>query len=304
MWKYIVKKVSIAILTVFVLATLTFFLVKLLPGDPFLNDKVPAAVQEKQRAYYGLDKPVVEQYFVYMGNLLHGDLGTSLKQVGRSVVNIIKESFPVSASLGLTSFIISQLVGVLFGILCAQFKDKLPDYILMIVAILGIALPSMVLGPLLRYFFGVKLMWLPVAGWGNLKQTVLPVVVLSMSGIAGSTRSMRASMLAVTTQDYIKTARAKGLSPVKVVLRHQLKNSLVPIISNMGVGLASVMMGSFVVESIFLIPGLGKYFVDCVTTLDYPLVMGLTIFYGAFLVTANLLIDILYGILDPRIRVK
>lgn len=304
MLKYVLKKVGIAILTVFVLATITFFLVKLLPGDPFLNDKVPQKVQDLQRAYYGLDKPVVEQYFVYMNNLLHGELGTSLKQVGRNVEDIIKDSFPVSASLGLSSFLLSQLIGILFGILCAQFKDKLPDYILMIIAILGIALPSMVLGPILRHYFGVKLMWLPVAGWGSFKQTILPVIVLAMSGVAGSTRSMRASMLAVTTQDYIKTARAKGLSPIKVVLRHQLKNSLVPIISNFGVALASVMMGSFVVESIFLIPGLGKYFVDCVTTLDYPLVMGLTIFYGTFLVVANLLIDILYGLLDPRIRVK
>ena len=304
MLKYVLKKVGIAILTVFVLATITFFLVKLLPGDPFLNDKVPQKVQDLQRAYYGLDKPVVEQYFVYMNNLLHGELGTSLKQVGRNVEDIIKDSFPVSASLGLSSFLLSQLIGILFGILCAQFKDKLPDYILMIIAILGIALPSLVLGPILRHYFGVKLMWLPVAGWGSFKQTILPVIVLAMSGVAGSTRSMRASMLAVTTQDYIKTARAKGLSPIKVVLRHQLKNSLVPIISNFGVALASVMMGSFVVESIFLIPGLGKYFVDCVTTLDYPLVMGLTIFYGTFLVVANLLIDILYGLLDPRIRVK
>ena len=304
MLKYVLKKVGIAILTVFVLATITFFLVKLLPGDPFLNDKVPEKVQDLQRAYYGLDKPVVEQYFVYMNNLMHGDLGTSLKKVGRSVWDIIRDSFPVSASLGLTSFLMSQLIGIVFGILCAQFKDKLPDYILMIVAILGIALPSMVLGPILRHYFGVKLMWLPVAGWGSFKQTIMPVIVLAMSGVAGSTRSMRASMLAVTTQDYVKTARAKGLSPIKVVLRHQLKNALVPIISNFGVALASVMMGSFVVESIFLIPGLGKYFVDCVTTLDYPLVMGLTIFYGTFLVTANLLIDILYGLLDPRIRVK
>ncbi|MDO5422548.1 MAG: ABC transporter permease [Eubacteriales bacterium] len=304
MVKYIAKKIGTALLTVFVLATLTFFLVKLLPGDPFLNEKVPQAVQDQQRAYYGLDKPVWEQYLTYMGNLLHGNLGTSLKQVGRNVGDIIKEAFPVSAKLGLAAFLFSELVGILFGILCAQFKDRLPDYILMVVAVLGIALPSMVLGPLLRYLFGVKLMVLPVSGWGSAKQAVLPVFVLAISGIASTTRSMRASMLSVTTQDYIKTARAKGLSPVKVVMWHQFKNSLVPIMTNMGVALASIMMGSFVVESIFLIPGLGKYFVDCVTTLDYPLVMGLTIFYGAFLVTANLIIDILYGVVDPRIRVK
>lgn len=304
MIKYIAKKVGIAILTVFVLATLTFFLVKLLPGDPFMNEKVPVKVQEAQRAYYGLDKPVAEQYFIYMNNLLHGNLGTSLKQVGRNVGDIIAEAFPVSARLGLIAFVLSELISILFGILCAQFKDRLPDYILMIVAILGVALPSMVLGPLVRYLFGVKLKILPATGWGSAKQMILPIFVMTMSGIAGGTRSMRASMLSVTTQDYIKTAKAKGLSPIKVVMRHELKNSLVPIISNMGVNLASIMMGSFVVENIFLIPGLGKYFVDCVTTLDYPLVMGLTIFYGAFLVTANLIIDVIYGLLDPRIRVK
>lgn len=304
MVKYIVKKVVIAVLTVFVLATLTFFLVNLLPGDPFLNDKIPPAIQERQRAYYGLDKPPLEQYLTYMSNLLHGNLGTSLKQVGREVTTIIKDSFPVSAKLGIAAFIVAESIGILFGVLCAQFRGRWPDYVLMVVAVLGIALPTMVLGPLLRYLLAVKLRILPVSGWGTLRQAIMPVLVLSVTSIASSTRSMRASMLAVTTQDYIKTARAKGLSPIKVVLRHQLKNSLVPILTNMGVWLASIMMGSFVVESIFLIPGLGKYFVDCVTTLDYPLVMGLTIFYGTFLVTANLIIDVLYGIVDPRIRVK
>ena len=304
MAKYVLKKVAIALLTVFVLATLTFFLTKILPGDPFLNDKIPMEVQDRQRAYYGLDKPVFQQYLIYMNNLLHGDLGTSLKQVGREVTAIIRESFPTSAKLGLTAFIFSELVGITFGILCAQFRNRLPDYILMIVAVLGIALPSMILGPLLRFLLGVKLQLLPVSGWGTFKQMIMPVLVLSIGGIAGATRGMRASMLSVTTQDYIKTARAKGPSPFKVIMRHQFKNSLVPILTNMGIALASIMMGSFVVESVFLIPGLGKYFVDCVTTLDYPLIMGLTIFYGAFIVTANLIIDVLYGLVDPRIRVK
>jgi ABC-type dipeptide/oligopeptide/nickel transport system permease component len=174
----------------------------------------------------------------------------------------------------------------------------------MIVAILGIALPAMVLGPLLRLLLGVKLRILPVTGWGTLKQTIMPALVLGMGTIAVTTRNMRASMLGVTTQDYIKTARAKGLHPVRVVMRHEFKNSLVPIITNMGVQIAAIMTGSFVVESIFLIPGLGKYFVDSVTTLDYSLIMGLTIFYGAFLVTMNLLVDLLYGFIDPRIRVR
>jgi len=174
----------------------------------------------------------------------------------------------------------------------------------MIVAILGIALPAMVLGPLLRFVLGVKLRILPVTGWGSLKQLVMPAFVLGMGTIAVTTRNMRASMLGVTTQDYIKTARSKGISSVRVVMKHEFKNSLVPIITNMGVQIASVLTGSFVVESIFLIPGLGKYFVDSITTLDYTLIMGLTIFYGTFLVVMNLLVDLLYGFIDPRIRLK
>lgn len=304
MLKYIVQKVLIAVATVFVLATATFFLMKLIPGDPFSSATVPLEVQEKQKEYYGLDKPIVNQYFTYMGNLLKGDLGLSMKKTGRTVVSIIKEAFPVSAKLGLFSFFFAECTGLLFGILCAQFKNKWPDYLLMILAILGIALPSMVLGPILRYIFGVKLALLPVTGWGSFQQMIMPAMVLGFGTIAGNTRSMRASMLGVTTQDYIKTARAKGLSPVKVVMNHEFKNSLVPIITGIGMQIAGVMMGSFVVESMFLIPGLGRYFVDSITNLDYPLIMGLTIFYGAFLVTMNLIVDILYGVVDPRIRVK
>ncbi|MBQ8161596.1 MAG: ABC transporter permease, partial [Clostridia bacterium] len=275
---------------------------KLIPGDPFANLKTKAAVQEKQREYYGLDKPVVEQYFIYMGNLLHGNLGWSLKKVGKSVVDIIRETFPVSARLGLTSLFFAVLIGLLFGVLCAQFRNRFPDYLLMIIAVLGIALPSMVLGPLMRYFFGVKLGWLPVVGWGTPDKMIMPSIVLGLGTVAGETRAMRASMLGTMTQDYIITARAKGLTTAQIVWRHEIKNSLVPIVTGLGPAIAGVMMGSFVVESMFLIPGLGRYFVDSITNLDYPLIMGLTIFYGTFLVTMNLLVDVVYGFLDPRIR--
>ena len=305
MLRYVLKRVVIALLTVFVLATVTFFLSKLLPGDPFMNEKIPVSVQEKQRAYYGLDKPVFQQYFIYMGNLLRGDLGTSIKFVGRSVRDIIGEFFPVSARLGLIALTFAEIIGLLFGILCAQYRNRWPDYVLMVFAILGIALPSMVVGPLIRYLFGVQLRWLPVGGWGKTwQQAVRPALVLGLGTIAGNTRSMRACMLAVITQDYVKTARAKGMSPIRVVLRHELKNSLVPMLANLGPMIAGVLMGSFVVEQIFVIPGLGKHFVNAVSALDYPLIMGLTIFYGAFLVVMNLLVDILYGWVDPRIRVK
>ncbi|MBP8989465.1 MAG: ABC transporter permease [Clostridia bacterium] len=304
MGKYLIKRIAISIGTIYILATLTFFMIQLLPGDPFLDPTIPAQIQEKQRAYYGLDKPPIEQYFIYMGNLLRGDLGYSLKKTGRTVVGIIEEAFPVSAKLGLISLAYSITIGILFGILCAQFKNKWPDYLLMLVAIIGIAMPSMVLGPLLRYWLGVKLNLLPVTGWGTSRQIIMPAFVLGLSALATNTRAMRASMLSVITQDYILTARAKGLHPIYVVLKHEFKNSLVPILTNLGPQIASTLMGSFVVESIFLIPGLGKYFVDSISNLDYTLIMGLTIFFGTFLVLMNLLVDIAYGLVDPRIRLS
>lgn len=305
MIRYIFKRVLIALLTLLVLATTTFFLVKLLPGDPFLNENVPKEIQERQSAYYGLDKPVYIQYFTYMKNLLKGDLGSSLKYIGREVTTIIGETFPVSAVLGILAVAVSQIIGLTFGILSAQFKNRLPDYILMAIAVLGVALPSMVVGPLVRFVFGVKLRILPVTGWGvSWEQAIMPVFVLALANLAGATRNMRASMLAVTTQDYIKTARSKGLSPFKIIIRHEFKNSMIPIVTSLGPTIASLIMGSFVVEQIFVIPGLGKHFVNAVTTLDYPLVMGITIFYGAFLVLMSLLVDIVYGIVDPRIRLS
>ncbi|HIU43751.1 MAG TPA: ABC transporter permease [Candidatus Ventrousia excrementavium] len=304
MSRYIARRAVIALLTLFVLATATFFLVKLLPGNPFLNDKVPPEIQQKQMEYYGLDKPVVIQYITYLKNLIQGDLGTSLKYIGRKVTDVIGESFPTSAVLGLIAIAFSQLCGLTFGILSAQFKNRWPDYLLMLIAIAGVALPSMVIGPLLRYAFGVRLQILPVSGWGSWQQVVLPAFVLSLSNLASTTRNMRASMLGVTTQDYIRTARSKGLPPGKIIMRHEFKNSMIPIVTNLGPTIATMIMGSFVVEQIFVIPGLGKHFVNAVNTLDYPLVMGITIFYGAFLVTMSLLVDIVYGLVDPRIRLS
>lgn len=303
MLKYTLQKVLIAIVTMFILATLTFFLMKLIPGDPFARESVKPYVHEIQVKYYGLDKPNWQQYLTYMGNLLHGDFGTSLTKNGRSVWTIITETFPVSAKLGLIATFFGEIIGILFGAICAQNRGKLPDFLLMIVAILGVALPSMVLGPLIRFFFGVKLKLLPVTGWGGWKEIVMPATCLALGDIAGMTRSMRASMLKVSTEDYIKTARAKGLNNAEVIFRHELKNSLIPTMTNLGTNIAGIMMGSFVIEQIFLIPGLGKYFVDSITSLDYPVIMGTTIFYGGVLVSLNLLVDIAFGFIDPRIRV-
>lgn len=302
MVKYILKRVGIALLTIFILSTLTFFLIKLIPGDPFLSDKLKPYVQELQRAYYGLDKPVWQQYFIYMRNLLHGDLGTSLTKPGRSVLNIIMETFPVSARLGLVSLVCSEFIGLGFGVICAQFRGKWPDYVLMVFAVAGIALPSMVIGPLMRYFLGVKAGLFPVTGWGTLAHYIMPAACLGIGSIAGNTRSMRAVMLGVTTQDYVKTARAKGFHPFEVMLHYELKNSMIPMITNLGGYIAGIMMGSFVIEQIFLIPGLGKYYVNSITDLDYPVIMGTTIFFGSVLVVMNMLVDVLFGIIDPRIR--
>lgn len=302
MLKYTLTRVVIAIITLWVLVTATFFLVKLLPGDPFMNDKVPAAIQERQREYYGLNKPVAEQYLTYMNNLLHGDLGYSLKSTGRAVIDIIKDFFPVSAKLGIVSMVIFDLLGILFGIICAQNRGRWPDYVLLVFAVCCVALPSMVVGPILRYYLGARWKLLPVAGWGTVKQMIMPATILGLSAIAGYTRSMRASMLGVISEDYIKTARAKGLSGAQVIWRHELKNSFVPIMSGLGISVASILTGTFVVEDMFLIPGLGRHFTNSIIALDYPLVMGLTIFYGAFLIVMNLLVDVLYGIVDPRIR--
>ncbi len=303
MLRYALKRIGIALLTIFVLATVTFFLLKLLPGDPFMSIKVPKAIQEKQMAYYGLDKPILQQYVIYLKNLVTGNLGTSLKYVGRKVVDIIGEFFPVSATLGLFALVFAEMIGMLFGILSAQFKNRWPDYALMFFAVMGIALPSMVIGPLIRFWLGVKLQILPVSGWGTFQQILMPAFVLGLGTIAANTRTMRACMLAVTTQDYIKTAQSKGLTNFQIVKRHELKNSLVPMLAGIGPAIASVLMGSFVVEQIFVIPGLGKHFVNAVSTLDYPLIMGLTVFYGTFLVVMNLLVDLLYGVVDPRIRI-
>lgn len=304
MAKYILRKIGIAVLTVFVMATLTFFLVKAIPGDPFLSDKVPKEIQEAQREYYGLNEPVAKQYLIYLKNLLHGDLGTSLKKAGKSVTSIIAETFPVSAELGLYSLFFAELIGLLFGIISSQYRNRWPDYLLMVIAVLGVALPSMVIGPLMRYVFGVKLQLFPVTGWGTFKHMIMPAFVLGLSTVASNTRNMRASMLNVITEDYIKTARSKGISHQRIVMKHEVRNALVPVVTNLGVQIANILMGSFVVESIFLIPGLGKYFVDSITTMDYPLIMGTTIFYGTFLVAMNLIVDVVYGLIDPRIRVK
>lgn len=304
MKKYIFKRLIISVVTIWLLTTVSFFLLRTLPGNPFTSTKVLSEqMQEQLKHYYGLDRPLIEQYFTYMKNLLHGDFGYSLKYTNRSVNSIISDSFPISADLGLRALVISYPIGIFLGVISARKRGQAVDYMCVLFAVIGVSIPSFVLGTMLQWIFGVKLGVLPTAQWKSFAHTILPTIAMALTHVASTTRSMRASMLEITSQDYVKTAKAKGLSNREIVMRHQIRNALVPIITGLGSTIASTLMGSFVIEQIFSIPGLGRYFVQSVQNLDYTMTLGLTIFFGCILVSANLIIDILYGFIDPRITV-
>jgi len=286
----------------FVLATITFFLLRLVPGDPMAGPKVTPEVKAILRKHYGLDKPLMEQYFIYMGNLMHGDFGWSMAARGNRVNDIIKNAFPVSLDLGIRSMIVAIVLGLFFGIIAALNRGKPMDYLTVILVLIGISVPSFVIAAFLQYFFGVYLHILPVARYDTFKHTLLPTFALSLGTMATLARYMRASMLEVMMEDYIKTAKAKGLRRFQIVWRHQIRNALFPILTILGPSIAMVLTGSFVIETVFAIPGLGRFYVTAMQNLDYTLVIGLTLFFGFFLVIMNLLVDFAYGLIDPRIR--
>lgn len=302
MVRYILNRVLVAILTMFVLATATFFLLRLVPGDPFAGPKVVPEVKERLRIHYGLDKPLAEQYLIYMGNILRGDFGYSLAKRGHKVNKVIKDAFPASLDLGIRAMIIAIIFGIFFGIIAALNRGKPLDYLTVILVLIGISVPSFVVAALLQYFFGVYLKILPVARYESFWHTLMPAFALSLGTMAVLARYMRASMLEVMTADYIKTAKAKGLRNTQIVIRHQIRNALFPILTILGPAIAMVLTGSFIIESIFAIPGLGRHYVLAMQNLDYTLVMGLTLFFGFFLIVMNLLVDFTYGIIDPRVR--
>ncbi len=303
MVRYILKRLVISIITIWLLATVTFFLLRTLPGNPFQTEKLlTVEMQERMMSYYGLDRPLMEQYFTYMKNLLQGNFGYSLKYTNRTVNSIIKSTFPVSAELGLRSLAVALPIGLALGVASARKRGKTVDYICVVIAVIGVSIPSFIMGTFLQYIFAIKLKLLPVSQWKTAAHTILPTVALALSLMATLTRVMRASMLEVTMQDYIKTARAKGLGEGRITWSHQVRNAMIPILTMLGPMVASVLMGTFVIEKIFAIPGLGQHFVNSITGLDYTMTMGLTVFYGIFLVTANFIVDILYGLVDPRIR--
>ena len=305
MGKYIIKRLLLAVITVFVVATLTFFLMNAVPGGPYEAEKaISPQAKAALEAKFGLDQPLGIQYITYMKNLLKGDFGPSLKQRGREVKDIIFSKFPVSARLGGISVLVALCIGIPLGCLAALNRGKLLDNIIIVVATCGIAVPSVVICSVTMYFFGAKLNLLPTVGITTWKHYILPVFALSFYPTAYIARLMRSSMLDVLSQDYMRTAKAKGVSQFKMLFKHALRNSILPVVTYVGPMMAYTLTGSFIVEKIFTIPGLGGEFVSSITNRDYMMIMGTTIFLATLMITVNVLVDIVYKIIDPRIKLK
>lgn len=306
MGKYIFKRIFASLVTVWIVATVTFFLMHAIPGDPFTGDKkLPPQVMANLQAKFGLDKPLYQQYGIYFKDIVtHFDFGISMKNEGKTVNEIIAYSFPTSAKLGGISVLFTLCFGIVLGVVAALKQGKWVDNLVMLISTVGITVPSFVMSVLLMYFFAVKHQWFPAIGLESAKSYVLPVISLSGVSMAFVSRMARSSLLEVVRQDYIKVAKAKGMSNGKIIFKHALRNSLIPIVTYLGPVVAGVFTGSFVVESIFGIPGLGREFVTSIQNRDYTLIMGVTIFYGAFLILCNLIVDILYVFIDPRIKLE
>lgn len=305
MTKYIIKRIAMGLLSIFIVATLTFFLMNLVPGGPFVAEKsISKATQEALAAKYGLDKPLFEQYITYITDFIKGDMGVSLRQRGRTVSDIIFSKFPVSAKLAGIAVLVSLLVGIPLGCLSAYNRGKFADNFIIVLATCGIAIPSFIISVILLYTFGSKLNLLPTVGLNTLSSYIMPVTALSVYPTAYITRLMRSSLLDVMGQDYIRTAKAKGLSNFKILFKHALRNAILPVITYVGPMLASLMTGSFIVEQIFAIPGLGREFVSAIVNRDYTMIMGTTIVLATLIIVANVIVDILYKIIDPRIKLK
>lgn len=303
MAKYILKRIVISLATLLVLITAVFFLVRLMPGDPFASEKMPPDVKANLEAYYGLDKPMIVQYFTYMGQLLKGNMGYSMVYSNKTVNSIVASTFPYSADLGIRALCFAVFFGITLGIIAALRRGKPLDYGCILIAIIGTSVPDFIMGSLLQYFFGVQWKLLPVAQYTTWKHTILPAIAVGFYSLASISRYMRTSMLEVISQDYIKTAKSKGISNFRITWKHQIRNAIMPVVTMMGPLVASVLTGTFVIEAMYVVPGMGKYYVESISTYDYTIVLGITVFYGAFLVICNTIVDILYGFIDPRIKI-
>ena len=308
MLRYIANRLLSAVITIWFIATATFFIMHAVPGDPFSQEKaVSEDIRKNLEARYGLDKPLIQQYGIFLGNMVQGDFGISYVQENREVNDIIREHFPVSATLGVVSLLIAVFAAVLLGAMAAVFRDRWQDNVVLIAVVAAISVPSFVIAALAQLAIvkiNSTLGWqlLPVAGWGSVSHIWVPALVLGLGTLAYLTRLMRSSMLEVMSADFSLTAKSKGLTTWQVFYRHQLRNALLPVVTELGPTIAAITTGGFVVELVFAIPGMGRYFVEAVQHLDYTVIMGTTVFYGAFLVLMVLVVDILYGWIDPRIR--
>jgi len=302
-FKFIVRRVLWVIPVILLVVFITFWLMKAIPGGPFTGEKsLPAAILENMNAKYGLDQPWYVQYARYIWHMLQGDLGVSMTEEGRTVVEIIGDAFPKSLQLGLQAFVLAILIGLPAGIIAALKANTWVDYAAIFYSTIGWAFPVFIVGPVLIYVFSVKLHWFPAAQWYTWKHKVLPSVTLGLALSAYFARLSRGTMLETLQQDFVRTARAKGLAYRTVVVRHVLRNSLIPVVTQAGPLLGFVITGSFLTEYIFSVPGLGRYFVQSVSNRDYAVVMGTAVLLSVVIIIANLVVDILYGVLDPRIR--
>ncbi|GIO05465.1 peptide ABC transporter permease [Brevibacillus reuszeri] len=304
---YIVKRLFASILTMFVLVTITFFLMHAVPGGPFSpaeERKVPKSVMEKMEAKFGLNEPLGVQYVNYLKSIAQGDLGFSFKQADVTVNELISRGFPVSAKVGIVAIIIALIIGMLLGITSAIKRGKWADWTSMIFATVGISIPNFVLTVLMMFLFAVVLKLLPTYGLSSWKHYILPVIGLAFGPIAYIARLMRSSMLEVMRQDYILTARAKGVPEYRVIFKHALKNAIIPIVTYLGPLVAALLTGSFIVERVFSIPGIGRDFVTGISDRDYSVILGLTVFLGLFIIIANFIVDILYAVIDRRVKIE
>jgi oligopeptide transport system permease protein len=307
MLRFIGRRLFVALPTLFLVVTVAFFMMRAAPGSPFdMDRKLAPEILKNVQAKYGMDRPLGEQYVRYLGDAVRGDFGPSLKYKDKTVLDILKENYSVSLKLGGFAILIASIMGVSLGVLAALRQNRTTDYVIMTVAILGVCIPTFVTAPLLVLAFASKLGWLPSAGWndGALPNLILPITVLALPQIAIISRLTRAGMIEVLHSNYVRTARAKGLSEGRIVGKHALRAAILPLVSYLGPACAGLLTGSLVVEKIFNLPGLGKFFVISALQRDYTVVMGMVIFYAALILVLNLISDLLYAVLDPRVRLS
>ncbi|ANB57901.1 binding--dependent transport system inner membrane component family protein [Anoxybacillus sp. B7M1] len=303
MLRYIGRRLLYMLLSLFLIITATFFLMRAAPGGPFSGEKkLPPEIEKNLNEYYGLDRPWYSQYFDYLVSVAKWDFGPSFKYKGQTVNDLISDGFPVSFFLGMEALLIAVSIGILLGIIAALNHNKWQDYGAMVFAVLGISVPSFIMASVLQYFLAIKLHLFPVARWESLQHTVLPALALAATPMAFIARLTRSSMLEVLSNDYIRTAKAKGLSRGQITVKHAIRNALLPVVTYLGPLSAGILTGSFVIEKIFGIPGLGSHFVLSISNRDYTVIMGVTVFYSILLLASVLLVDIAYGFIDPRIK--